>query len=206
MLFNYFSSTSRRHNTTSTLGFGLIELMVSISIMTLVSTVILVKNRSFNNALLLRNQAYEVAFSLRQAQLLAVSGTKESVSNSTQYGIYFDIGSSPGDGQYQLFRDDSRSGSNLGRWDSGDVRIGAIGSLDNRFVIQEILDAGGIPREDRLSVTFVRPNFDALFKDSSGGYFAGPIYLKISPKDTNGYVDVPFRLVEVTSTGQISVK
>ncbi|MBY0538640.1 prepilin-type N-terminal cleavage/methylation domain-containing protein [Patescibacteria group bacterium] len=188
-------------------GFGLVELMVSISIMTLVSTVILVKNRSFNNALLLRNQAYEVAFSLRQAQLLAVSGNKESASNSNQYGIYFDIGSEPGNGQYRLFRDDSNSGSNLGRYDSADHTLpGGIGTLDNRFVIREIVDSNDNPLEDTLSVTFVRPNFDALFKDSSGGYFSGPVYLKVSPKDDSGYTNVPFRLVEITSTGQISVK
>lgn len=187
-------------------GFGLVELMVSISIMTLVSTVILVKNRSFNNALLLRNQAYEIAFSLRQAQLLAVSGTKESASASNQYGVYFDIGATPDNGQYRMFRDDSTSGSNLGRYDNGDVTLGTIGMLDNRFIIREIVDKNNNPLENILSITFVRPNFDALFKDSSGGYYSGPVYLKISPKDTNGYANVPFRVVEVTGTGQISVK
>ncbi len=187
-------------------GFGLVELMVSISIMTLVSTVILVKNRSFNNALLLRNQAYEIAFSLRQAQLLAVSGNKESSSDSNQYGIHFDVDSEPGNGQYRMFRDDSDSSTNLGRYDSGDTTLGTIGTLDNRFVIREIVDNNNNPLEDELSVTFVRPNFDALFKDSSGGYFSGPVYLKVSPKDDTGFVNVPYRLVEITSTGQITVK
>jgi prepilin-type N-terminal cleavage/methylation domain-containing protein len=187
-------------------GFGLVELMVSISIMTLVSTVILVKNRSFNNALLLRNQAYEIAFSLRQAQLLAVSGNKESASDSNQYGIHFDIGSEPGNGQYRMFRDDSDASTNLGRYDGGDETFFPVGTLDPRFVIREIVDSNDIPLEDTLTISFIRPNFDALFKDSSGGYFSGPVYLKISPKDDTGYVNVPFRLVEITSTGQISVK
>lgn len=188
-------------------GFGLVELMVSISIMTLVSTVILVKNRSFNNALLLRNQAYEIAFTLRQAQLLAVSGNKEATSNSNQYGVYFDVTGTPANGQYRLFRDDSASGANLGRYDAGDVTLGTLGTLDNRYVIQDIVDSSGNSlAENVLSITFVRPNFDALFKDSSGSYFSGPVYLKISPKDDNGYVNVPFRLVEITSTGQITVK
>lgn len=206
MRFNLFSFHTSRSKSAPLRGFGLVELMVSISIMTLVSTVILVKNRSFNNALLLRNQAYEIAFSLRQAQLLAVSGTKESASASNQYGVYFDIGATPGNGQYRMFRDDSAAGSNLGRYDSGDVTLGTIGMLDNRFIIREIVDKNNNPLENILSITFVRPNFDALFKDSSGGYYSGPVYLKISPKDTNGYANVPFRVVEVTGTGQISVK
>ena len=206
MRFNLFSFHTTRSKSAPSRGFGLVELMVSISIMTLVSTVILVKNRSFNNALLLRNQAYEIAFSLRQAQLLAVSGTKESASASNQYGVYFDIGATPGNGQYRMFRDDSTSGSNLGRYDNGDVTLGTIRMLDNRFIIREIVDKNNNPLENILSITFVRPNFDALFKDSSGGYYSGPVYLKISPKDTNGYANVPFRVVEVTGTGQISVK
>lgn len=206
MLFKSRFNTKKIFTSRLSRGFGLVELMVSISIMTLVTTVILVKNRSFNNALLLRNQAYEVAFSLRQAQLLAVSGNKESAGDSNQYGIYFDVTTEPGNRQYRLFRDDSNLSTNLGRYDGGDETLFPVGILDNRFMIREIVDTNDNPLEDILSVTFVRPNFDALFKDSSGGYFSGPVYLKISPKDDTGYVNVPFRLVEITSTGQISVK
>jgi prepilin-type N-terminal cleavage/methylation domain-containing protein len=206
MLFKNQNLLHKNFTSRYTRGFGLVELMVSISIMTLVSTVILVKNRSFNNALLLRNQAYEIAFTLRQAQLIAVSGTKESASDSNQFGIYFNIGSDPGNRQYRMFRDDSDSGTNLGRYDGSDTDLGVMGMLDPRFVISEIVDNNNNPLEDTLSVTFVRPNFDALFKDSSGGYFSGPVYLKVTPKDDSGYATLPYRLVEITSTGQITVK
>lgn len=186
-------------------GFGLIELMVSISIMTLVSTVILVKNRSFNNALLLRNQAYEVAFSLRQAQLLAVSGSKENVAASNQYGIYFDV-SSVNASRYRVFRDDSNASTNQGWYNTGDVSIGTLGTLDSRFVIKDITDSGGNSLTgDTLTITFIRPNFDAYFKTSAGASVSGPVYLKIGPKEGT-YVNEPYRLVEITSTGQISVK
>jgi prepilin-type N-terminal cleavage/methylation domain-containing protein len=188
-------------------GFGLVELMVSISIMTLVSTVILVKNRSFNNALLLRNQAYEVAFSLRQSQLLAVSGNKENSADSNQYGIFFDVTTAPGNGQYRLFRDDSDSSSaTIGRYDTNDTTLGTIGILDNRFIIDIADSSGNSISENELTISFVRPNFDALFKYDTGVYFSGPVYLKILPKDNTGYTNTPYRLVEITSTGQISVK
>jgi prepilin-type N-terminal cleavage/methylation domain-containing protein len=186
----------------SSRGFGLIELMVSISIMTLVSTVILVKNRSFNNALLLRNQAYEIAFSLRQVQLLAVStNVKETGTRRNQYGAHFVTGSST----YRMFRD---NGSNLNWSDSGDATLAPLGNLDSRFIVADITDSlGNSLSGNELSVTFVRPNFDGIFYTANGTrYSSGPIYIKITPRDSNGYTDVPSRVVEVTSTGQISVK
>ncbi len=207
MLFKFLDITRGNTASAQRRGFGLVELMVSISIMTLVSTIILVKNRSFNNALLLRNQAYEVAFSLRQVQLLAVSGTKENATDSNQYGIYFDVSSATTNSKYRTFRDDSNAGSNKGWYESGDTSLGTIGSLDSRFAITDIVDSAGASLTgDLLSVTFIRPNFDALFKTAVGNSFSGPVYLKITPKDMSGYATVPFRLVEITSTGQISVK
>lgn len=188
-----------------TRGFGLVELMVSISIMTLVSTVILVKNRSFNNALLLRNQAYEIAFSLRQAQLMAVSGTREvGASSRNTYGVHFDVGSL-GTPTYRMFRDDQ----GVNNWyNSTDETIGTVQTIDSNYII-DITDSAGngdtIP--NTLSITFVRPNFDAKFQTSDlGGLVNGPVYLKIMPKNSTGYTTVPYRLIEITSTGQITVK
>jgi prepilin-type N-terminal cleavage/methylation domain-containing protein len=182
-------------------GFGLVELMVSISIMTLVSTVILVKNRSFNNALLLRNQAYEIAFSLRQAQLLAVSSTREAGALSNQFGLHFNISGTQSD-KYRLFRDDSNLSTNIGRYDGGDVNIGTLGLLDSRFEIVSITNGSGTSLGNELSVTFIRPNFDALFKSAAGGYFSGPVYLNVAAKES----PTATRSVEITSTGQVSVQ
>lgn len=184
-----------------TRGFGLIELMVSISIMTLVTTVILVKNRSFNNALLLRNQAYEIAFSLRQVQLLAVSSNiKETGTRKSQFGMYITTGTST----YRLFRD---NGSNRNRFDTTDTLASPIETLDSRYQIQDIVNSTGASLGlAELSVIFVRPNFDALFYDSAAMQINGPVYLKITPKDISNYDILPVRLVEITGTGQINVK
>lgn len=210
MLFNFSLFSNRSAQTHSSRGFGLVELMVSISIMTLVTTVILVKNRSFNNALLLRNQAYEIAFSLRQAQLLAVSGTREVGAISNQYGIHFDVSASPANGRYRMFRDGGSTNPNPGWYSAAaadDSPIGTLGMLDNRYIIQDIVDSSDNSLAgDALSVTFIRPNFDALFRTSAGTSVTGPVYLKITPKDTTGYSVLPSRLVEITATGQISVK
>ena len=177
--------------------------MVSISIMTLVSTVILVKNRSFNNALLLRNQAYEIAFSLRQAQLTAVSSNAtETSTRRPQYGIHITTSSST----YRMFRD---NGNNQNWFDSLDTVIpaGVAETIDSRYEVKDIVNAAGTSLGvSALSITFVRPNFDALFYSGASTQITGPVYLKIGPKDSTGYSAAPFRLVEITGTGQISVK
>lgn len=181
-------------------GFTLIELMVSISIISLVSAVILVRNSSFNGAVLLRNQSYELAFAIRQAQLLAVSGGE---SATRQYGVYI---SKSKPNEYKVFRDDSNAGSNAGRYDAGDVQIGLTGRLDKRFAIRDITNKAGVSQTtDGFSVTFIRPNFDGLFKSDSSGYLSGPMYIDIGVVGKTGADSGSVRRVEVTSTGQVSV-
>ncbi len=176
-------------------GFGLVELMVSMSIMALVSAVIITRQSSFNGAVLLRNQAYEVAFALREAQLLAVSGGDESVR---RYGIYINTADAT-EHQYILFKDIDEDG----RFDTGE-QIGLTGKLDTRFEIREsFIDTTAYAE---MVILFERPNFDAKFYNGSG----------IEQNDNVAYVDIArsgvtgnevgtVRRVEVSNTGQISV-
>lgn len=184
-------------------GFSLIELLVSISIITMVSSVVLVRNNSFNGAVLLRDQAYEVAFALKQAQLMAVSGTNEAGAKSNQFGIYFDTTNS---GDYITFRDD---GTLPGRYeDTTDVKVGLIGHLDKRFAIRAITYLDGSPVGDKVSVTFKRPNFDAIVKKSTNGAaLAKTIYIDIAQvgKGSDDKTFGAVRRVQVTPAGQISV-
>ena len=179
-------------------GFGLIELMVSISIMALVSTVIVTRQSSFNGAVLLRNQAYEVAFALREAQQLAVSGADESART---YGVAFDTAVA-NQQTYRIFRD----ANNNARFDVGE-QVGLTGKLDPRFEVRALSpQSGGL-----LTVVFTRPNFDARFCTGSSGcstpaqFAAGPGYIDVARLNvaTNGVGDV--RRVQVSATGQISV-
>src|SRR3989344_3869307 len=57
-------------------GFTLIELLVVLSIMLVITGVFLVRNQQFNSAILLRSLSYQVALSIRQAQVFGV-GVKE---------------------------------------------------------------------------------------------------------------------------------
>jgi prepilin-type N-terminal cleavage/methylation domain-containing protein len=176
-------------------GFGLVELMVSMSIMALVSAVIITRQSSFNGAVLLRNQAYEVAFALREAQLLAVSGGDESVR---RYGVYFNT-SAATQHQYILFRDSDEDG----RYDSGE-QIGLTGRLDTRFEIREaFVDT---TTHGEMVILFERPNFDAKYYNSTGIQQVDNVaYIDVARTGLTGIEVGTVRRVEVSNTGQISV-
>jgi len=72
-------------------------------VIVVVSSVILVNNSRFGGAALLQNLAYDIALSVRQAQVYGISVRGFGVSNfSAGYGVHFDM-SSPT--TYVLFAD-----------------------------------------------------------------------------------------------------
>ena len=180
-------------------GFSLIELLVSISIIALISGIIITKNGAFNGAVLLRNQTYAVAFALREAQMMAVSGARVT-SGESRYGVYFDTAVANRQ-TYQIFQDLNENG----RWDPAE-NIGAVRQLDKRFKIRTVTYNGGFT-DGIMSITFTRPNFDAVFTNSGGTTRSGPVYIDVAQLaatdlDTNcGKV----RRVEVTAPGLIAV-
>ena len=187
----YHSSYRRQH---SAAGFGMVELMVSIGIMVLVTTVMVARQSAFNGAVLLRNQAYEIAFTIRQAQLLAVSGGDAAVR---QYGVYFNTGSDT-QHEYILFSDANGNG----RYDSGE-QIGLTGRIDDRFEVRNL--HVGTTAYNPLTVVFERPNFDAKFYENATQRNGSNAYVTIARTGVSGNGTGDARRVQVTSTGQISV-
>lgn len=182
-------------------GFGLVELMVSVSIMVVIVSIVLVRQGSFNGAVLLRSQAYEVALQLRQIQLNAVSASGDSGDFRTMLGVYFDTDAGS-NGTYRIFRD--INGDN--DYDVAE-EFGLQGLLDPRFEIRAIRSYGAGVSQDQISVVFERPNFDARFFNGSGSEItASRVEIDIARKDSTGTGPGDIRTVEVTSAGQISVQ
>jgi prepilin-type N-terminal cleavage/methylation domain-containing protein len=182
-------------------GFGLIELMVSISIMTIVSSVILVKQSSFNGAVLLRNQTYEIALSAREVQLSALTTGNNRNDFRAVLGIHFDTNAA-NNGRYMVFQDDDENGF----YDSGE-EFGVQGFLDNRFEIRSI--RSGLTTPSEVSVIFVRPNFDARFFRAPGPtneINEETIEIDVARRGISGTDDGTLRTLEITATGQITVK
>lgn len=179
-------------------GFGLVELMVSISIMAIVMAVVLVRQTTFNSAVLLRSQAYEVALSLRTVQLSAVSASNEAGDFREVLGVHFDTSDSDA---YRIFRDSDSGIDDNNYYDSGEA-FGLQGKLDDRFEIRAIRAGGDV---SQLSVIFERPNFDARFFDSGGEIDVSTIEIDVARRGADSGCSA-VRTVEISNTGQITVQ
>lgn len=70
-------------------GFTLVEMMVVLAIIVIVTVIALLGQSSFNRSLVLTETAYTIAFSIRQAQFLGISGRTVAGSADAGYGVFF---------------------------------------------------------------------------------------------------------------------
>ena len=192
-------------------AFSLIELLVSISIVTMITTIVMFGYTNFNDTLGVTSAAQEIAVAIRQAQTYGLDVRETKVGAglfSFAYGIYFDPTNSPSD--YYIFVDTNSNkkydvGSGCG---SGATECIERMTLRNNVRVSSICDSVSCPPSvttKKLDVTFLRPNTDAnvYFTDNTGVIVSGPVSLGrvklISPKG---------KIVTITveSTGQISVQ
>lgn len=191
-------NTQRVHS-----GFSLVELMVSISIVVLVMGVVLARHTKSNGAVLLRSQAYEVAFTAREVQLSAVSASSDAGVYRNVLGVYFNT-SVPN--AFTVFKD--TTGTTNYFFDTGE-EFGLQGVIDKRFTLDAIrVVSGGVETPvAQIAVVFERPNFDARFYTGANTpVAASAVELDIRLKGATGNGVEAVRTVEITQTGQIVVQ
>jgi prepilin-type N-terminal cleavage/methylation domain-containing protein len=182
-------------------GFTLIELLVVVGILVVISSIMLVSYSKFGGQVLLRNLAYDVALSIRQAQVYGISARSFlGAEFAAGHGAY--ISFSEGDALFYLYTDVDNNGfftSAATEW----VETYTIG---RGYTIDRLCVPSGPTSETcgitSLDILFRRPEPDAIIRASSGSGFAtydrARIVLK-SPQERKLSV-----LVE--TTGQISVQ
>ncbi len=185
-------------------GFTLVELLVSLGIFTVITTIAVVNNNQFNSSILLTNLAYEVGLSVRQAQFYGIAVRKNAADNfNAGYGIHFDLADPR---VYYLFEDKPAIDHICGPGECDlnnfveSFRLNK-GNYISRICLTnsgapECTDTGGFQKVD---ISFVRPNPDAFITKNSvsGNYIKAEICVA-SPAGTR-------RRVIVESTGQIAV-
>lgn len=199
-------------------GFTLVELLASMAIFAVLFGIIMAHHARFGGAVTLNNLAYEIALSVRQAQVYGLS-VKEFEPGTGEfhdgYGVHFDRTS---DTTYVLFADrDPDGGGPLLPNNTYDPNpgCGAIGSeCIEQFTIgrgNRITDICAAPSFvpdhcfstadiDFLDILFLRPDPDAvIISDATppGGYSSATITV-VSPEGITQ--DIVTRV-----TGQISV-
>lgn len=206
MFYNFLVLSSKSKKPSNRRGFGLVELLVSISIITIVMAIVFTRQSSFNGAVLLRGEAYKVALTLRDIQLSAVSASFASTTGSGTFrsvlGAHFD--DDPlNNSEYKIFRD-----ADADFYHDSVEEFGLQGILDKRFEIRDIR-AGTAGNPPTVSIVFERPDFDARFFAGSGlvNEITGEdIEIVIARVGSSGTGPGDMRIVEITPTGQISVK
>lgn len=197
----------------------MVELMVVLAISTIVSVVAILSSSRFSGSVLLTNLAYEIAFSIREAQSFGLNvrefqaGT-ESATFNTGYGVHFfkDYAGGAANGtDYVTFADLIVSGG------AGDFLYDGDENGGLEFVAKYTTKKGnfiekfcGVKANNEeqcsnepgglqyLNIVFLRPNPDAIFTSNTGVSFrAARIYIK-SPQ---GVV----KSVKVENTGQVTV-
>ena len=164
-------SPSDTHNKFVSRGFTLVDLIISILIISALTAVVLARFSFFDSATILRSLAFEIATTIREAQVfsLSVRGDASGVNFDIPYGVSFTT-AEPKD--YELFQGGVTyaSGDETDMATINSYSIGRSMQISDLCVVvggSEDCDSGATDI-DRLDIWFMRPEFEAhYFIDSN---------------------------------------
>lgn len=175
-------------------GFSLIELLVTLAISILIASAVLLRFDAFDSVVVLKSIAYEIALTIREAQVFAVSATGDTAGQfNTPYGVYINT-NNPKD--YIFFED---SNGNL-RYDSGNDTIIETYTVNAKYQIVDLCVNATCSKND-VSLVFLRPNFDPNIVSNPAQANPTSATIRIGMTDNPA---ITFSVV-VGLTGQISV-
>lgn len=183
-------------------GFTLVELLVTITIFAVVTALVLFKHDKFNGGILLTNLAYDVALTIREAQIFGLN-VREVEGSSTgfqyAYGVQFRTGQTY-DQQFILYADTNGSRT----YTSNDTIINKYNIKKGNYISEIcIMYATSCPKVSVLDITYLRPKPEATIRwYAPGGQIGGTYNAKITIAAPDGST----RDIIVRRTGQISIE
>jgi prepilin-type N-terminal cleavage/methylation domain-containing protein len=178
-------------------GFTLVEIIVAMAIFAFIAASIFAGNSNFNSGVLLTNLAYEVALTIRQAQVFGLS-VRESVTSGFDlgYGVHFNTNNQV---NYIFFADINDDGYYTPPNESIESFTLRRGNKIGSFCVYNVASSKVCSDTvNTLDITYKRPNPDAIIKVDNAIYKTAEIYIE-SPKGNR-------RMVRVDESGQISIE
>jgi prepilin-type N-terminal cleavage/methylation domain-containing protein len=199
-------SSSRFCRSSEVRGFTLIELLISAGIITVIAGMILARFNSFDSTVLLKSFAYEVATTLREAQIYSLSVVNTETGAAANFRYPYGLSFTPGATSYTFFRYNNPSSSVTPRYESSEVNVLRLIPASEAMEIYDVcVTNNGTDNCDisRLDISFRRPEFSAIFYSPTLGspstISAGKIYVRSVRNPSNAWV------IEVKLLGQIVV-
>jgi prepilin-type N-terminal cleavage/methylation domain-containing protein len=185
-------------------GFTLIELMVTIGVFVLLSTVVLVNYRSVDNSLVLQNTAHQMGLIIRKAQvsgLSVVGAGSGTIPDFPTYGANFNLATPT---MFIFFADFDGNGVFSGTCPGVTCELVQRYNLPKNYTIKNLLgnnksaSPGSTPHS--LNITFTRPLPDATMKETA----SSPVFAdsEIVVQSLAGAT----RTIVIWKTGQLSVE
>jgi len=194
---------SAGHKRWTARGFTMVEMIVVVGIVGVITAIVLANNSRFNNDILVTNLAYEIALTIRQAQVFGLSVREFAAGGVSEfnvgYGVHFSSGTT---GSFIFYADRNRNS----QYDSGET-VEAFSLSHGNFIkkICAVTGAGARRCSDTgdinfLTVTFLRPLPDAAIRTNnpSESYSTAEVHIS-SPQGKE-------RIILTEVTGQISVQ
>ena len=202
-------------------GFTLIELVVTLGIITIVLSIVIINFSRSGEGIILTDVAYQTAISIRQAQVYGLSvkqsGTVPGTEFDAGYGAHFDITTGSGDPtSFILFADknknyvyDTATGNCPGTATEDECvekivlqtgyTVESLGKIKDDVNFSRLFS----PIIEKLDISFKRPNPDAVIVSDNITILA---YDEIGAVIRLQSVGGKEKDVTVFSTGQISVE
>lgn len=192
-------------------AFTLVELLVTLTIFSIMTGIVLFNQESFNNTIFLSNLASDIALSVREAQTYGINIKETEIESKdfVPYGVSFKIKSGGStdfsNKDFILFADLNKNSlydSNYKTCTSGSECIEKY-SIKRGNYIKSICvsENDGVCKEkDKVDILFRRPNPDAIIKTDNGGKVYS--YVKIVVSSASGNI----KTIVVRNTGQIYVE
>ncbi|OGD67179.1 hypothetical protein A2442_02185 [Candidatus Campbellbacteria bacterium RIFOXYC2_FULL_35_25] len=185
-------------------GFTMVELMVTISIMVIISTVLLFNHSRFGNNITLEDLSYQVALTIRQAQSygMNVKGSGAGAGDfDYAYGVHFDNTTPANSQSFILFVDSTADGVYNGPSEYLDTYNITQGNFIEWLCVDAQCSNPETASDGQVDITFRRPNPDALIRKSGVAGLRGMAEIYVSSSDSS----LKKRVINVTNTGQISI-